>query len=189
MFKRFGEFLAKTDRTTALLLPDTADTNGDIWVFSMHTDDGEYGLIFAVHTAEEQVTNIRAREHNWIFRHLDDGDFADAPQFIRGEIDERVEIVEDPRDLAILKDTCARCQIDYLADVVPKVDLQIDGLYAQRIIREYCPECGGPLGNRRTINPPQEYTMEWHTEVVEPEDQLDPEEVDLSDHTWEYARI
>ena len=154
----------------------------------MHTDDGEHGLIFSVHTNERQVTNIRAREHDWLFDRLDDGDFVDVPQFIRNEIDERVEIVEDPRDIAILDDNCVRCQIDYRADVIPKVDLQIDGLLAQRIIQEYCPECGGHLVNRRTINPPEQYTMEWQKDFV-PEAQFEPEEVDLSDHTWEHARI
>ncbi|WP_256546702.1 hypothetical protein [Halobellus inordinatus] len=158
----------------------------DIWVYAL--PESNYTFHFSVHTKDGRVVKIQAREIEWITDHAADFEYVKPPDFVRDVVKERVEIVVDPNALAILEDNCVRCQKEYLVDVTPKIDLLIDGRYAQRVIKEYCPDCDQPLIQRKTFQPPKQYAAEFHNDNAPPEHRFDLEEVDISSYTWEHAR-
>jgi len=124
----------------------------------------------------------------WIRRHLGFDKYMEPPEFVKEAVGERVEFVEEPNAVTFMNQECEKCREEYLVDVAPKIDLLIDGYYAQRIIEEYCPDCGLPLIERNTFNPPRQYDMEFHNENSPAKHQFDPEELDISNYTWEHAR-
>ena len=162
IFKRLAEFLSKTDKDTAVHIADAPGCDEEIWPFSFH--NGGYGFIFSVQTKDEKVVDIQARQIEWVRRNLGLGEFVEPPDYVGEAVEERVEFREDPNALAVLDARCVRCQEEYFEDVTPKIDLVIDGYYAQRIIEEYCPDCGRPLIQRRTLNPPHQYEPERYNE-------------------------
>ncbi|WP_159903654.1 hypothetical protein [Salinirussus salinus] len=186
ILKRLGEFLSKTDRDTVAHLPATVGREEEVWVYSL--DNANYGFFFSVHTKDGKVVDIQARRMEWIRRHLGFDKYVEPPDFVKEAVSDRVEFVEDPNALAILDTECVKCNEEYQVDVTPKIDLLIDGRVGQRMIEEYCPDCGYSLTQRQTFNPPKQYEAEFHNENAPPEHQFDPEEVDISAYTWKHAR-
>ena len=186
ILKRLGEFLSKTDRDTVAHLPATRGREQEVWVYSL--DNANYSFYISVHTKDEEVLDIQARRMEWIRRHLGFDKYVEPPDYVKEAVDERVEFVEEPNALTFMDQECVKCQEEYVVDVAPKIDLVIDGYYAQRIIEEYCPDCGQALIERDTFNPPRQYEMAFHDDNVSSRHRFDPEEVDISKHTWEHAR-
>jgi hypothetical protein len=169
VLKDLGEFLKRADGDNEVAYLERVDE--DLWVYAL--PNLHYTFHFSVHTSDGEIEKIQARNMEWIKKHAPVFEYVQPPDFVRDAVEERVELVEDPDALAVLKDTCVRCQEEYLVDVTPKTDLLIDGYYAQRMIEEYCPDCGQPLIQRSTFHPPKQY---------------DSEEVDISEYTWRHAR-
>ncbi|EMA11564.1 hypothetical protein SAMN05443574_103298 [Haloarcula vallismortis] len=178
ILKHLAEFLGKTDRDTAAHLSED-DKDAEVWIFSLHNAD--YGFIFSVHTEDEKVVDIQARDREWILQHLRFDEYVEPPGFVREAVEERVEFAEDPDALATLEDNCLMCSKEYKVQVTPKIDLLIDGWYAQRVIQEYCPECDRSLTQKKTFNPPRQY------ETGSPYE-FSSEEADITEYTWRHAR-
>ena len=177
ILKELAEFLAEADGDTVAHL--NVDS-GEFWVYALPNAD--YTFHFSVQTQGEDVVDIQARPLDWVLNHVQLFDYVEPPVFVREAVVKRVELVEDPNALATLDERCVMCNEEYSADVTPKIDLLIDECYGQRIIEEYCPECGQSLIQRKTFNPPRQYAAELHNENA------DPGEVDISNYLWKHAR-
>jgi len=170
IFEKFAEFLSKADGDQVAYL----ETDGiDFWVYALPNNDCT--LHFAVQTRDGEVVELNSCELDWVIDQSPVFEFVEPPQFVAEEVENRVGVAEEPDELTQLGKECVRCQKDYLVTVTPKLDLLIDGCYAQRIIEEYCPECGHPLIQRKTYPEPGSY------EDIE-------EDADLSEYTWRHAR-
>jgi len=167
MLKELGEFLEKANGEQVAYL-ESRDEN--IWMYALPNSD--YTFHFSVHTKDGEVQRIQARRLEYIQCDLPLVDYMEPPGFVRDAVDQRVEIIEDPDALAVLEDECIRCMESYVVTVMPKADLLIDGCYSQRLIQKSCPDCGQPLVQRKTWQPPQSY---------------ETSEVDLS-KTWSHGR-
>jgi hypothetical protein len=183
LLKDLGEFLKEANGDKAARVE-----RGDqqLWVYAL--PNANYTFHFSVRTENGTVKKIQARNMEWVTDHVRLFEYVEPPSVVRNAVDERVELVEDPNALAILNEECVKCQKEHLADVTPKIDLLIDGYYAQRVIEEYCPDCGQPLTQRQTFQPPRQYEAAFHNENAPPEHQFEPEAVDISEYTWEHAR-
>lgn len=173
VLKELGEFLKRANGDDEVAYLQRGDE--DIWVYAL--PKSKYTFHFSIHSKSGDVEKIQARNMDWIDKHVAVFEYVEPPGFVSDTVSECVELVEDPDALAILDDTCIRCQEEYLVDVTPKIDLLIDGLYAQRIVEEECPDCGQPLISRHTFQPPKQYS----------EDFLDEGE-GISNYTWRHSR-
>ncbi|WP_336327594.1 hypothetical protein [Halovenus sp. HT40] len=172
VLKEFAEFLKRANGDEVAYLQRGDE---DIWVYAL--PKLKYTFHFSIQSEDGEVKKIQARNLDWIDKHVAVFEYVEPPTVVSDTVEERVELVEDPDALAVLKDTCVRCQEEYLVDVTPKIDLLIDGYYAQRMIEEYCPDCGQPLIQRSTFHPPKQYQEEFQQE-----------EIDISEYTWKHAR-
>jgi len=152
------------------------------WVYAK--ENGGYTLFFSVHRVDGAITEITGRRLEWIRRFLamHDVEYVNTtPEQVADAVDERVEIVEEPLDVTPLKTSCSGCGADYLVDVLPKMDLKIDGLRAQRVIEEYCPKCETPMVHKATCESKAPYSLDLAG--------FDPADFDDSDvNIWEHAR-
>lgn len=166
--KEFAEFLNRADGDKVAYM---AVDGVEFWVYAY--PNAGYTLHFAVQTQGCEVVELNSCELDWVMEQSPVFEFVNPPSFVSEEVERRVEVVEDPDAVTQLGKECVRCQEDYLVTVTPKLDLLIDGCYAQRIIEEYCPECGQPLVQRKTYPNPSEYEDHY---------------VDVTEHTWRHAR-
>jgi len=172
VLKELGEFLKRANGDEVAYLQRGDE---DLYVYAL--PNSKYTFHFSIQSKSGKVEKIQARNMEWVDKHVAVFEYVEPPGFVRNTVGERVELVEDPDALAVLEDECARCMEEYVVDVTPKVDLLIDGLYAQRIVEEKCPDCGQPLISRHTFQPPKQYS----------EDLVDEGE-SISDYTWRHAR-
>lgn len=184
MLMDFGEFLKRlNDEEVAYLQLE----GNEHYVYAVA--NGDYTFHFSVQTQDEEVIDIHARKMEWIQKHVVEFEYVMPPTFVRTAVDNRVEIVEDPIAFGILYETCDQCQEEHLADVRPKMDLLVDGKFAQRVTEEYCPECGTPMIDRTTVSQPRLYEWRRFNEDAPPEDQFEITETDINSKTWEHSRV
>lgn len=177
-----GEFHSETKEGKIAYNPSAPLDERETWVYALR--NGGYTFYFSAHRTNGQGMDIVARRPAWIRRFLATHkiEYVDEPpKEVATAVDERVAIAEEPLEVTPLQTQCSGCGAEYLVDVLPKMDLQIDGRMAQRVVEEYCPDCDTAMISKTTYEPNHTYAHE----ITD----LDPDDFDDSDvEIWEHAR-
>lgn len=155
-------------------LPPTEKFPDELWIFDWM--NAGYHLNFTVGRREEdKVLEVRGRDIQWIGRKIYNKEMELVQQpceQVQKLVDESVEIREEPIDVAAMHTSCTGCSKRYSVEVMPKMDLLIDGYPAYRVFEEQCPKCGKQLVDKVVY--PSSEQREYYDSVSEVEDLLWP---------------
>lgn len=174
----FTVFLHETADGNVAYNPATEEEPEQHWVFNW--ENAGYNFNFLVSDREDVLgMEIRARDIQWVgqFLYNREIEYVEEPcEQVQQLLSECVEIREEPLDIGEMKKYCSGCHLHHRVNVMPKMDLVIDGEPAQRIFKEQCPECGEDMVAKKTYN--------IKTEGEYPKERGDLEADDL----WRYSR-
>lgn len=172
------EFLAEASAEGKVAYsPSSEIDTGRHWIFNR--ENAGFNFNFVVHDRDGVLGyEVYAKDIQWVGRFLYPRNFQYVDELceeVSELVEDAVEIREEPMDIGTMETYCSGCHTHYEVDVMPKMDLVIHGVPAQRLYVETCPDCGEDLIEKKT------YDAE---ETSYPEDASELEETRL----WEHSR-
>jgi hypothetical protein len=166
--------------------PEDRDSESVDGTYLVCRENAGYRFFISVEVEDGDVAELEARTQGWInrFASFQGPEYVDdLPEGIGEEVSERTRFMENPPDVCPFQLDCSYCGFSSEpVDVIPKLDLRIDGKTVFRVFEEYCPECGKVSVSKTKVEPPSSLGVE----MVD----LDPDTYEVPrEDLWEHSRI